>query len=306
MQTTVELYRGKQGRKSLARALRGMVLIHGSKELATDIAAKAEVLLIEEGSTLIEEGNQDHDMYFVLSGRLQVCIKNREFALLGPGAHVGEFAVIDPRATRSATVRALQDTVTARLSKSDFTEIAEQHQDLWKNVSQVLSSHLREGNQFVQRPNARPHLLICASQIGWPFAQAIKTHSLDTENQVSNWVVETRCPEEDESIEQLEAAVAAADLAVIVIAPGDLELRDGVQSVAGRDSLLLQCGIALGALGRSRIVIVEPNDLEDASPSTQLDLIPLTYRIEPYTDLKTDMEAICANLRTTIQELGSR
>jgi len=283
-----------------------MVLVNGSEPLAIDIAREAEVIFSPGGTTLIKEGEHDNDMYFVLRGRLQVRIKEREFALLGPGAHVGEFALIDPGVTRSATVRALEDTVTAKLTESAFVEIAERHRDLWRRLSQVLGSHLREGNRFLRRPNPRPRVLICTSQIGWPFAQAIKAHATDPDHQVAAWLTEIFCADEEESQEDIEAVFERADFGIIVVAPGDLEPARGLGPVAGRDALFLHCGLCLGSLGRSRTLIIEPREADGKTLASFLGHPPLTYRLDPPEAIRSDLEGICEGLLMRVRELGSR
>ncbi|NIP96703.1 MAG: cyclic nucleotide-binding domain-containing protein, partial [Akkermansiaceae bacterium] len=76
-------------------ALRGMVLVKDSATLASEIARRARIERSPAGRVLIEEGGSDSEIYFILEGRLQVMVRGREYALLGPGAHVGEFSLID-------------------------------------------------------------------------------------------------------------------------------------------------------------------------------------------------------------------
>jgi len=301
MVTLVEKYSGDTGRESLVEALSDMVLVSDDEELAAEIAKHAELVFSTAGATLIKEGDQDDDMYFVLSGRLQVVIKDREYALLGPGAHVGEFSLVDPSALRSATVRALEDTVTAKLSETAFAEIADRHPSLWRRMTQVLGSHLRAGNLFMRRPNPRPRVLICTTQVGWPFAQAIKTHAADSDHQVEAWTVEALCPEEEESPTALEEAFASADLAVIVVAPGDAD-----EAGPSRDRLFHNCGVGIGTLGHARTILVEPSDLGDQSPACLLGLTRFTYRLDPPEAIKSDVDKICTTLREAIPKVGSK
>lgn len=303
MQLVTGKYDGAAGRRTLSRDLRRMILLEGSKVIAAEVAESAEVLHTEKGDTLIQEGDDDHDIYFVLSGRLQVSIRDREFAVIGPGAHVGEIALVNPNADRCATVRALQDTVTARLSAVAFKSIAERHQALWRRMSQVLGNHLSWNNQFLKRPNARPRVLVCASEIGLPFALAMKTQAAD-DAKIPAWTVETRCIETPDSLQPLQQALSEADLGVIVIAPGDLEFHADGGTLARK--VFLQCGICLGALGETRSIVVQPSDLSEDSPAAILGLTPLTYRLEPHEALRSDIESICSQLQAAITDLGSR
>lgn len=306
MLTLVEQFKSTDGRKALVRSLRGMVILASSDELAEAVADRAEVVSNPPGTVLIREGGTGSDMYFVLSGRLQVIVKGREYALLGPGAHVGEFSLIDPAARRSATVRTLEETVTAKLSESDFGDIADRHPSLWHDISKILGSHLREGNRFLRRRNPRPHVFICASPVGRLFADAIQAQASDTEDHVPEWIVEAHCPTEEGSLEGLETALANADLGVIVLAPGEMEPLPEGESRSDHDALLLYCGISVGSLGRDRTVIVQPDSLADASPALALGISPFTYRLDPPEAIKSDLKAICSSLQDKIRELGTR
>jgi len=301
MVTLIEQYTGEVGRESLVDALCEMVLVRNSRELAGELAEHVNIDFTSAGSTLIEEGAEGSDMYFLLSGRLQVIVREREYALLGPGAHVGEFSLVDPSALRSATVRALEDSVTARLPEEAFAKVANRHPELWRRVSQVLGSHLRAGNRFLKPSNPRPRVLICASPVGWPFAQAIKALSADSEHQSEAWTVEAICPEEQDSPEALEEAFAGADLGVIVIAPGDTD-----PAGASRDRIFHYCGIGVGALGRARTLLLEPDGLQDKSPATTLGLNRFIYRLDPAEAIKADLDSICKTLRNAIPMVGSK
>ena len=293
----------KKHDKALIRDLRGMILLEGSEVIATDVAEAAEVGHFKKGETLIREGQDDHEIHFVLSGRLQVSVKGREFAVIGPGAHVGEIALVNPNVGRSATVRALEDSVTAKLSPDAFARIAERHKSLWRRLSQVLGNHLRWSNQFLERPNACPRILICASEIGVPFALAMRSQTADrSKNPV--WQVETHCLEEPDSLASLQRVLSGADLGVIIIAPGDLEFSPKGDSLA--EMVLLQCGMCFGVLGPERTLIVQPSDLGKESPATTLNLTPLTYRLDPHEALRSDIESISSRIQTAIRELGSR
>jgi predicted nucleotide-binding protein len=301
MVTLIEKYIGEGGRESLVEALRDMVLVRNSRDLAAELAEHVHIDFTSAGSTLIEEGAEGSDMYFLLSGRLQVIVREREYALLRPGAHVGEFSLVDPGALRSATVRALEDSVTARLSEEAFAEVANRHPELWRSVSQVLGSHLRAGNRFLKPSNPRPRVLICASPVGWPFAQAIKAFATDCEHQSEAWTVEAICPEDQDSPEALEEAFAGADLGVIVIAPGDAD-----SAGASRDRVFHYCGIGVGSLGRTRTLLLEPGGLGDQSPATALGLTCFTYRLDPPEAIKADLDSICRTLRQAIPKVGSK
>jgi hypothetical protein len=73
------------------------VIMHG--------AARPEIRRIKEGRALTEQGTEGGDLYLLLDGVLVVEVDGVEMAEVGPGAVVGERAVLEGGA-RTATLRA--------------------------------------------------------------------------------------------------------------------------------------------------------------------------------------------------------
>src|ERR1044072_3968305 len=63
-----------------------------------------------EGDVLMEEGAVEAHLYAIVEGRVRVYRGDRALGELGPGATVGELAVLVP-APRSASVTALEPTL---------------------------------------------------------------------------------------------------------------------------------------------------------------------------------------------------
>lgn len=306
MANLLEKYGAEGGHENLVRTLCLNFMVGGSVELAEDIANLAEVVATPAGSILIDEGGLDDDLHFVLTGELQVLVRDCEVAVLGAGSQVGELALVDPRALRSATVRALTDTVTAKVSEDSFVQLAGKHRALWRRMSQLLGNQLREGNRFVRRRNPRPHVFVASSPAGMPLARAIARVVSDSAHEVPTWLVETGCHEDASSLTTLAGSFTNSDFGVIVIAPGDTDISPGGEGSINRDALFFECGICMGAMGPQRTFLVQPHDLDQSAPSSTLGLAPLRYRLDPIEDLKTDLDTICDSIKTQIQNLHSR
>jgi CRP-like cAMP-binding protein len=70
------------------------------------IAGLAEDLQFAPGTALVREGEPGSEAFLIIVGTASVTIGDREIAVLGPGDHFGELALLD--------VAARQATVTAR------------------------------------------------------------------------------------------------------------------------------------------------------------------------------------------------
>jgi CRP-like cAMP-binding protein len=78
------------------------------RELASIIVggAKQKSHPIRKGNTLLEQGATGDEMFLVLDGSFSVEVDGQPVAMVGPGAIVGERAVVEG-GTRTATLRAL-------------------------------------------------------------------------------------------------------------------------------------------------------------------------------------------------------
>jgi CRP-like cAMP-binding protein len=83
------------------------------------IAAQAEDLWFAPGTTLVREGEPGSEAFFIIGGSASVTIGDREIAVLGPGDHFGELALLDV-AARQATVTALEPLEALVLGRREF------------------------------------------------------------------------------------------------------------------------------------------------------------------------------------------
>jgi hypothetical protein len=78
------------------------------RELSRDMIRRGVELgrrMVEPGATLVEQGDEGSDLFLLLDGVLSVEVDGQEVAEIGPGAILGEGAVLSG-GTRQATLRA--------------------------------------------------------------------------------------------------------------------------------------------------------------------------------------------------------
>jgi CRP/FNR family transcriptional regulator, cyclic AMP receptor protein len=109
------------------------------------LAAVAEAAVEErasQGDVLMEEGAVEAHLYAIVEGRVRVHRDGRPLGELGPGATVGELAVLAP-APRSASVTALEPTLVLRVDQLVFDELLVEWPELAHGVIEELVSRLR-------------------------------------------------------------------------------------------------------------------------------------------------------------------
>jgi CRP/FNR family cyclic AMP-dependent transcriptional regulator len=98
--------------------------------------------------------------YRIEKGLIKVSIVSesgveRILAILGPGAIVGELAVLDGL-PRSASVVALRDSDLLFVSKVKFDDYANKHPELYQHLLMLLASRLRETNDVIAAESFLP------------------------------------------------------------------------------------------------------------------------------------------------------
>src|SRR3977135_2658196 len=114
------------------------------------LAAVAEGALekrMSTGELLREEGAVEAHLYAVVEGRVKVHRGNRTLVELGPGASVGELAVLVP-APRTASAPTGEPTRVLRLDKAVLDELLADWPELAHGLIAELGARLRATTEF--------------------------------------------------------------------------------------------------------------------------------------------------------------
>jgi NTE family protein len=113
---------------------------------AADLAllqSRLEPIHVARGTLIVEEGADADALYAVVSGRFAVEIGGNPIPVteIGQGATIGEIAFFTG-GQRTATVRAIRDSVVVRLTRADFDEISRTSPAIWQTVTATLATRL--------------------------------------------------------------------------------------------------------------------------------------------------------------------
>ena len=106
------------------------------------VARLLEEVRVDAGVTFIERGAVEDWLFLVADGAVRVHIGERTLRELGPGAVVGDLAVLAP-APRSASVSAVEPTLLLRLRREPFEELLEDHPAIARAVIATLTRMLQ-------------------------------------------------------------------------------------------------------------------------------------------------------------------
>ena len=162
-----ERFFGESALLDCTEVLVGNPAISGDAKVAEQIAEKAIIRKFSKGDVLIEQNATDRDVFFLLSGEVEIEVDGQITATRKTPRSVGEMAAVDPSERRSATVIAKTDTVVvARVEYRDFNTLCDQFPSFLANMNQDIRSRFRERLGLrvadVKRINRWPYISICS------------------------------------------------------------------------------------------------------------------------------------------------
>ncbi len=297
-------FAGERGRIRLVEAIKAQKIVGQDDTLAYSLSECVQLRQLAAGETVVDQGAFDNDIYLILSGRLSVRVNGREVAIRETGVHVGEMALVDPAARRSATLVALEPTLVGIISESEFANIADAHPRIWKALATELASRLNQRGRFLRRPNDQPHVFIGSSSESLPIAKALETSLQGTNMRVTVWSDGVFGPSHF-PVEDLQRKVDSSDFAVLVVGAEDRIISRGLESTAPRDNVIFELGLFMGALTRERTFLTVPKGIKIRIPSDLLGLTTLAFDpdVAPAT---VAVAPICIELAAAIGRLGPR
>jgi CRP-like cAMP-binding protein len=156
-----------------------------------------------QNDTVIAREQDSHEVHFVVWGRVRVldyAASGREVAFddIGPGGVVGELAAIDG-GTRSASVIAVQRTLTAALDRRSFLHVLADHPEAGLATMRRLTRMVRQASERIMDlsalgANNRVHaeLLRLAREAAGPEAETARISPIPVHSEVASRVSTTR------------------------------------------------------------------------------------------------------------------
>lgn len=297
-------FTGKSGRKNLITALASQIVVSNNNHIACKLAKSAKVLTFRRGKKLMSQGDGDTDIYFILAGKVNIEINGRVIAERGHGEHVGEMALIETNAVRSATVRSVEKTVIAKVEESDFTKIAKAHPNLWRKIASQLAQRLRERSEKIKAPNDEPVIFIGSSSEAVSVADTISRKL--SKFRLRPWNKNVFNPSKG-TLEDLVNLTQEVDYAVIVLTPDDITRSRGVTKSSPRDNAIFELGLFMGAISRERTYFLYPSGVKIKIPSDLIGVTGLEYVFSNRRKiLSRNMANPCKRIKQLIVEQGAR
>ncbi len=131
-------------KKEVAERLGGVPLFERcSKRDLRTVARHLETATVAAGQTVVTEGDHGETFFLLLGGKLSVTTNGQQTAILQPGQHFGELALLDP-GPRSATVTTLEDCELGVLGIRMFRVLLRDMPQISAGLLASLASQLRD------------------------------------------------------------------------------------------------------------------------------------------------------------------
>ncbi|KVW83025.1 TIR domain-containing protein [Burkholderia cepacia] len=301
----LERFLGEQGKRHRVEAFSTQKLVGGDQALATELADVAEFLALEQGAVVIEQDALDNDIYFIIAGKLDVVVNATIVQQRSAGVAVGEMAAIDPTAKRAATVVAAEDSLVARVTEPQLSDLGARYPDLWRRMAKELAERLRERNRFVSKKRDLVRVLIISSAEAIPVTRALQDQFAHDPFVIVPWhqgVFKVTFY----TLTSLESELEQCDFAIAIAHTDDVTTSRGVDWPAPRDNVVFELGLAMGKLGLNRAILMEPRGEGVKLPSDMKGITTIPYVFDQKRDTEARFAPACNELRKYIQQMGPR
>jgi predicted nucleotide-binding protein len=105
-------------------------------------------------------------------------------------------------------------------------------------------------------------------------------------------------------IEDLTALVREIDFAIMVITPDDRTFSRRKRGFSPRDNVIFELGLAIGAIGRARTLMLLPRGEIIKLPSDLLGVTPIDYPPGDDSSLRRRLAPASTEIRSIVKRLG--
>lgn len=293
---------GDPGKIRAIEALKDQRIVRGNVGAAQELLARGEMRTFMPGDFLINENGWANALFLLIAGTVKVVVKGNEITTRGANQHVGEMAMLDPGKPRSADVIATSPTVALVVEEPDFTAVAQNHPDLWRQIAKELGDRLRERSKKIRQANTVPHVFIACASESVPVADAFAARLKAERINVRKWT-EGVFKLNDHSMESLEVQLDLMDFALAIFSPDDKVRSRQKEQSAPRDNTVFELGLFAGKIGRDRSFFVVPKGKLIKIPSDLAGITSARYLEE---DGALNVEEACKQIIERVKDKGCR
>lgn len=296
--------RFQENTSAVINELLNQKLVGGNREIADEIANNGTIVGFGSGESIINQGDYDQDIYFILAGEVKMIINGAELPYSrGAGFTIGEMSAINPSKPRAATLIADGEVVTVKVDANFFNELMDNHPDVYKIISIDLANRLEQRNILIEESNRIPKLFIISTIEALKVARDIKVELDHDDIAVDIWSDQDVFEGGSYTLESLEKAVKTSDFGLAIMSGDDtIKSRDEEHKLP-RDNVIFELGLFMGHLGRKRTLMALPRNNKPKLASDLQGITTLEYKI---VNDKLETGVLVTKLRSLIAKHGIR
>lgn len=299
----IQRFEGDSGKRLLIQTLLNQKIISGNHELASAFADVLKLQSVKSGDPIIEQDASDNDIFLILAGMFEVIVNGRVVAMRMANDHVGEMAAIEPTQRRSASVRAKEESVVAKLSEEEFSGFGNKYPEIYRCIARELAKRLIQRNALVNLTRSKIRVFLISSVESLGVARTIQNALAYDDFTVTVWT-DGVFKVANYALESLENEMDNSDFAIAIAHADDITEFRGKEWPTPRDNVLFELGLFMGRLGKKRAILMEPRDHGVKLPSDLTGITAIPYRFEKGKDAASLMAPACNLLRDHILSLG--
>lgn len=120
----------------------------GEKRLRA-LAPYVDEIEVKAGSTLMREGSFPFELEVIIDGAADVLIGDDKVGEVGPGAVLGEMALLD-KSSRSATVVTTTDAKLSVISGKAFSLLMEKYPEVADEIKAMAAARAQENSRLIE------------------------------------------------------------------------------------------------------------------------------------------------------------
>ena len=138
-------FSGSSGQDRIKEILLENPAVHHDQTIVEHLVANGETVFFRKGDKIIQQGAQDINVYFLLSGDVDIIFKSQKGSIREAPNQVGEMAAIELGKTRTASVVARSNEVaTLRVPGTVFRDISANNLRFQQFLQLEMSTRHRE------------------------------------------------------------------------------------------------------------------------------------------------------------------
>lgn len=301
--TMIDRFLGSDGHSRLINVLKECNLFSSTPNIIPEISKTGLLTEFNDGESIIEQNDSDNDIYFIISGKVEIFVNDRLVAERKAPNYIGEMSLVNPKETRSATVKAKGKVVLLRVKENVFVEFANVNPMLWRNVVVEIADRLKQRERFFKPKNLKPKLFVGCSVEDIEVARAVQFNLSHDIIETEIWTDNIFSPS-GFTINDLFSKLKHSDFSIFVISGNDIVESRNKKLLAPRDNVIFEIGLFMGKLTNNRVMIIKPKGKTLKIPSDLLGLRLLEYD-SSIENLSSTLGPACFEVRAVINKEGA-